>query len=251
MSVTLNCADWNRECGIRAPSAAQPVQYSMIRVAKVNSEATANIPDGASNTSERYKNVCPSIVLLLLAGGPFAVFLVVALIVVLAFNFKAGRAFAHVGQEIVESFPSFANCNSSSPIVCITASIRILAPLSHGYPGAVGFGLGTAVSGKAQPAALLNVASAGFNDAHPKAVSANVFFGSAIAATKCVPPPLPVNLHRIDTNYDKSCESLPNLDRFSRRHNSVSALLCLAAGVQLQLTFAATPVSSFSPATAM
>jgi hypothetical protein len=75
----------------------------------------------------------------MLASFPATIAGFVTAIVVDAANACAGRTLAHVGKEVFEDQPSFANGDASSSIARPTVIVGVGASLDHLHPRAVGW----------------------------------------------------------------------------------------------------------------
>jgi hypothetical protein len=79
-----------------------------------------------------------AIVSLCFASCPFAVAGFIIAIVVDALNRqRAIRAFAHIGKEVLKTFPSFADFDATSTVTVKGFYARILAPLNHCPPNRI------------------------------------------------------------------------------------------------------------------
>lgn len=102
-------------------------------------------------SSQRYavfgdSDVNFSIVRLLFAGRPSAIFRAVRPVIIDAIKSSSGWSLAHVSNKIRKRHPSFANVNASSPISFIRRVFRIRTTLFGGLPYGVQIGLGSAMT---------------------------------------------------------------------------------------------------------
>ena len=81
-----------------------------------------------------------AVVLLLFLSGPAAVSGFVAFSIVDAINGEAARALAHVGQEVLEGVPAFADGDTFGSVLVESAGLRVFASLENVDPSVIGRG---------------------------------------------------------------------------------------------------------------
>jgi hypothetical protein len=77
-------------------------------------------------------------------GCPAAIVGLIAFAVVDPLNPHSGRAFAHIGKEVIEDQPALTNRNAFTPIISVLIDPRVQASLFHLRPALVGPGYWTA-----------------------------------------------------------------------------------------------------------
>lgn len=98
-------------------------------------ESHLSAPFGQILSDSIYGNgyAASSVLRLLLAGGPFAVFLGITKIVVDSFKGESIRLFTHVFEEFSEGvFPTITNGNSSISVILKRVVGFFVAPIKHG-----------------------------------------------------------------------------------------------------------------------
>ena len=120
-------------------------------------------------------------------GSPTAITLfVIAIIIRPAIKACAGRSRPHVGEEVFECHPAFANGYAATSVVLKSVAIRIAATIKHCFPRAMGWAVTKSVGDIADMGA-----AAGLNASKSESCAASGYRVSAIALTT----PRPVSVY--------------------------------------------------------
>jgi len=122
---------------------------------------------------------------LLLACSPNAILWRIRTIIVLALETQTFRALAHVFKEVLKAIaPSLAHCDSSSPIVFVRNTFRIVAAAFHLVPSEIEERTGSAMSSDAFANKLRHGTTAAFGLSSSKIHRVDWFNRSAGALTQ-------------------------------------------------------------------
>lgn len=118
-------------------------------------------------------------------GNPFAIFLAVALGVVVTLNRGILEwPWQHISREILELHPPLADRNAFRSVVFIGAVLFIRASLDHGFPSAVLRAAGLAVLRMLRARFLWDCTTAAFAGTSNKAGRSDVLLPPAVAPAK-------------------------------------------------------------------
>lgn len=93
----------------------------------------------SGGTAKRDEEVRPLVVCLSYQRRPFAILWAVVSIVILAVNGVAIGALSHIGKEVQEFQPAFANLDAAPAVVFESGELLVIASSEHDSPYAVGF----------------------------------------------------------------------------------------------------------------
>lgn len=125
---------WSLEGFLKKPAFAQ----SFVKQRATYSGVVSPLRHRARHSVVGDVHVGGSVVALLFGRGPAAISLLVVTVVVFSVKLMFGRrASAHVGYEVVEQHPSFANLDASSAVPAVHAGFGICASSFHRAPNAI------------------------------------------------------------------------------------------------------------------
>lgn len=126
-------ANWNRNGILFAP----PESNSVVDKALAAAQSNAPLLVRKSFAHVRYEAIRSFVAGLLFGGRPSAIGRFVMPVAVNSVDRHPGRRFAHVGQEVLELHPAFANLYASASVVLKTRDARACASVFHSRPNAV------------------------------------------------------------------------------------------------------------------
>lgn len=195
-----------------------------------NIEMFTKFGNAARDALNRKYAIGSLISILLLVCFPGAITGFVTNIILEPFQSSTGRALAHIGQEIRECFPPLANSDAAMEIIFTDRASLKLAPLKHGYPGAISrmerCPGRASVNGRTLNQPFSRKTTAGSSCA---ASQISVFDNSSVSAitqasARAVEFPIRSFVWFPNSFNNKSCKPCSWRDRFSFRHNIVPSI---------------------------
>lgn len=175
-------------------------------------------------------SIIAAVSVLLRSGGPLAVARLVIAVVVLAFNRKAGRAFAHVFNKRFKLIPSFADRYSSPSII----GMIIPTPRKHLYPNSMcSEQCWSSVRSRRSmrchpgPQPVHLQASTRFGVPHQQRIIRDIKQNPAITSAETFGR---TTLRLKWADNDPSCKSSSGQDSFLGRHNNDSSVVVFSSG---------------------
>lgn len=102
-----------------------------------DSKMPSQLSQASSFSSYCKHSIYPSILGLLIPGSPFAIFRVVAIVVVFSLKRQPRRSLSHISQKILKRMPPLAHFYSSSAVSRVCLAVWVIASLLHTIPDAI------------------------------------------------------------------------------------------------------------------